>query len=96
MVVQLVSAGSFCGRDHDTIRGGCATSAADSVFSARSHGALGDVAAVGDLQFVVGLDQDRSGESEQGGGAEEVPASGKCPQPTTSVRRFSRDVYRFS
>jgi hypothetical protein len=61
MVVQLVSAGSFCGRDCDAIRAGAATSAADSVCSGgEGHGALAEVAAVGDLPVVVGLDQDRS------------------------------------
>ena len=35
------------------------------------HGVLGQVAAVGDLRFVVGLDQDGAGESHEGFGAGE-------------------------
>ena len=35
------------------------------------HGGFGEVAAVGDLPFVVGFDQDRAGEAEQGGGVGE-------------------------
>src|SRR4029453_16112091 len=44
------------------------------------HGAFGEVAAVADLPFVVGLDEDRP--------ARRSSASGLGKTPTTSVRRL--------
>jgi len=35
------------------------------------HGAFGQVAAVADLPFVVGFDEDGAGQAEQGGGVGE-------------------------
>lgn len=39
----------------------------------QGQGGFGQVAFVGDLPFVVGLDQDRAGQAQQGGGVGEDP-----------------------
>ena len=53
---------------------GLATSSSVCLFGDQGHGAFGEVAAFGaDLPLVVGLDQDRAGQAEQGGGVGEDP-----------------------
>ena len=54
------------GLDYDAICAGCATSSTELEEAASGLGSFGEVAAVGHLRFVVGLDQDGAGEAEQG------------------------------